>query len=118
MSWTSSTGWSGCAFATRRGGRVGLGHLPPRGRSMRAAISIGIASVTLLCSAANAGAQNVSFNTQAIASHAGARGITTADFDRNGWADIAHANTGRNTVTILLNQGPGSQVFTRAYDIS
>lgn len=85
---------------------------------MRAAISIGIASVTLLCPAANAGAQNVVFNTQAVASHAGARGITTADFDRNGWADIAHANTGRNTVTILLNQGPGSQVFTRAYDIS
>ena len=84
----------------------------------RAAIAICTAAITLFCSAANVRAQGVTFNTQTFASYPGARGIVSADFDRNGWADIAHANTDRNTVTILLSQQPASPSFTRAYDIA
>ena len=44
-----------------------------------------------------------------------ARAIAAADFDRNGWPDIAQANTGRNTVTILLNT---NGVFARGADVA
>jgi VCBS repeat protein/FG-GAP repeat protein len=47
--------------------------------------------------------QPLSFARRDYASVAGARGIVVGDFDRNGWPDVAQANTGRNTVTILLN---------------
>ena len=84
----------------------------------RAAIATCTAAITLFGSAASVRAQSVTFNTQTFASYPGARGIVSADFDRNGWADIAHANTDRNTVTILLSQQPASQSFTRAHDIA
>jgi hypothetical protein len=83
----------------------------------RSAIATCTAAITLFCSAADGRAQSVTFNTQTFASSPGARGIASADFDRNGWADIAHANIDRNTVTILLSRAPASQSFTRAYDI-
>ena len=47
--------------------------------------------------------QTLNFARDDYSSAAGARGIATADFDRNGWPDIAQASLGRNTVTILLN---------------
>jgi hypothetical protein len=50
-----------------------------------------------------AAAQSAAFDRADYASFAGARGIVVGDFDRNGWPDIAQANTTRNTVTILLN---------------
>src|SRR5687768_12756583 len=48
-------------------------------------------------------AQTPSFSRSDYQSHPGARAIATADFNRDGWPDVAHANTGRNTVTVLLN---------------
>ena len=84
----------------------------------RTATAACTAAITLLCSVASVRAQSVTFNTQSFASYPGARGIVSADFDRNGWADIAHANADRNTVTILLSQQPASQSFARAYDIA
>ena len=48
-------------------------------------------------------AQEPVFSRSDYSSHAGARAIATADFNRDGWPDVAHANTGRDTVTILLN---------------
>ena len=54
-------------------------------------------------------AQPPSFSRADYPSHAGARAIATADFNRDGWPDVAHANTGRDTVTVLLNgRGAGS----------
>jgi hypothetical protein len=50
-------------------------------------------------------AQSSRFTRDDYPSFAGARGIVVGDFDRNGWPDIAQANTTRNTVTILLNHG-------------
>ena len=55
--------------------------------------------------------QTLSFARDDYSSTAGARGIATADFDRNGWADMAQANLGRNTITILLNH-PGARFDT------
>ncbi len=60
-------------------------------------------------------ADTPSFVRGDVASVDGVRGIAVADFDQNGWADVAHANTGRNTVTILLNVN-GS--LTRSHDVA
>ena len=64
-----------------------------------------------------AGAQPLTLSRADYPSEAGARAIATADFDRNGWADIATANTGRDTVTILLNRIGGAEGFTRRFDV-
>jgi hypothetical protein len=79
--------------------------------------SCGSIVLLALFSASTATAQPPSFTRDDDASFAGARGIVTADFDGNGWLDLAHANTGRNTVTVLLNHTGGSNGFTRAYDV-
>lgn len=62
----------------------------------------------------SAAAQSATFARDDYASFAGARGIVIGDFDRNGWPDIAQANTTRNTVTILLNH---DGMLTKASDI-
>jgi FG-GAP-like repeat/Bacterial Ig domain len=49
-------------------------------------------------------AQPLAFARAEAASDTGARAVVSADFNRDGWADVAHANVGRNSVTILLNQ--------------
>jgi hypothetical protein len=48
-------------------------------------------------------AQPLSFVRLDVPTYDGARGLATADFDRNGWPDVAQANTGRDSVTIVLN---------------
>jgi VCBS repeat protein len=50
-------------------------------------------------------AQTLTFARDDYAAFAGARAIVTADFDRDGWPDVALANAGRNTVTVLRNGG-------------
>lgn len=57
--------------------------------------SIGAASV--------AAAESPAFSTAGLAAPAGARGAVSADFNGDGWIDIATANTGRNTVAVFLN---------------
>lgn len=64
-----------------------------------------------------AAAQSLTLTRQDVASYAGARATVTGDFDRDGWMDLAHANYGRNTVTILLNQGGSAPNFVRASDV-
>ena len=72
-----------------------------------------IASVTLSTSAA---AQVLTFARDDYASNLGARAIVSADFNRDGWLDVAHANLDRNSVTILLNQrGSG---LVRAFEVA
>jgi hypothetical protein len=60
-------------------------------------------------------AQTPTFVRDDFASYAGARSLVSADFDRNGWPDIAQANTGRNTVTVSLNRGRDG--LQRTFDI-
>ena len=75
-----------------------------------------IAFVLCFCSstAATAGAQPLSFSADHYPTAIGARAIASGDFDRNGWPDVAQANTGANSVTVLLNRA-GS--LTRSADI-
>lgn len=53
--------------------------------------------------AARATAQPLSFARDDYASATGARGIVSVDLNRDGWPDVALANTGRNSVVVLLN---------------
>ncbi|HZP47697.1 MAG TPA: FG-GAP-like repeat-containing protein [Vicinamibacterales bacterium] len=53
--------------------------------------------------AAVARAQPLSFARDDVASATGARGIAVADLNRDGWPDVATANTVRNSVVVLLN---------------
>ena len=78
--------------------------------------SIAAALVVPLAFGAAAAAQTPSFARDDVASVAGARAIVAADFNRDGRPDLAHANSGRNTVTILINRG--SDGFTRTADIA
>src|SRR5438067_1821102 len=61
-----------------------------------------------------ASAQQLTFARDDFASVTGARAIVAGDFDRNGWPDVAQANTGRNSVEILLNHGG---TLTKAFEI-
>jgi hypothetical protein len=60
-------------------------------------------------------AQVLTFAKNDYASDVGARGVASADFNRDGWVDLAHANGTRNTVTILLSRGGAS--LARAFEI-
>lgn len=62
-----------------------------------------ILAAVLLCTSSIASAQTPAFHRTDVASFDGARGVAVADFDGNGWADVAQANNGRNNVSILLN---------------
>ena len=54
---------------------------------------------------ASGGAQVLTFARDDYASTVGARAIVSADFNRDGWRDVAHANIDRKSVTIQLNHG-------------
>ena len=68
-------------------------------RIVGVAVLLGVA-----LAASPARAQPLTFSRSDIASYPGARGAVAADFNRDGWIDMATANTGRDSVTILLNQ--------------
>lgn len=52
-----------------------------------------------------AGAQTLSFERDDAASTTGARGIATADFNRDGWIDIVTAHHDPDGITVHLNRG-------------
>jgi hypothetical protein len=62
-----------------------------------------IAAVLTLIVAMPATGQTPTFARHDYASFAGARAVVSADFNRDGTPDLGQANTGRNSVTILLN---------------
>ncbi len=64
---------------------------------------------------ATAGAQVLTFAKDDYASDAGARAIVAADFNRDGWLDVAEASLTTNRVTILLSRGGTS--LARAFEI-
>ncbi|HXI29917.1 MAG TPA: VCBS repeat-containing protein [Vicinamibacterales bacterium] len=66
--------------------------------------------------AAGAAAQPVTLVRNDYLSVSGARAIVSADFNRDGAPDLAQANNGRNTVTILLNNHDGG--FIRGLDVA
>ena len=71
---------------------------------MRAgAIALAIAACTVARTPGYA--QTLSFAPTTESAIAGARGAVALDLNRDGWLDIATANTGTNAVAILLNRG-------------
>jgi VCBS repeat protein len=66
---------------------------------------IWLTSVALAAGLASASAQTLSFTPSTHAFVTGARGAVGFDVNRDGWMDVASANTGRNTVSILINNG-------------
>jgi hypothetical protein len=76
----------------------------------------GWALAALVLTSSDAAAQSLTFARDDYASYAGARAVAAADFDRSGLPDLAVANTGRNSVTILLNGGDGT--LTRTFDVA
>src|SRR4051794_36792854 len=79
----------------------------------RLAASIAFLIGCVLSSAA--GAQVLIFAKDDYASDAGARAIVAADFNRDGWLDVAQASLTTNSVTILLSHGGTGLV--RAFEI-
>ena len=67
-----------------------------------------LTSAVLGLTAGLASAQSLEFASLTQPSTTGARGAVAVDLNRDGWLDLATANTGRNTVVILLNRGDGS----------
>ena len=54
-----------------------------------------------------ADAQPLDFRKADVPAASGARAIVTADFNRDGWPDLAEAGLGSNSVSVLLNVGGG-----------
>lgn len=57
---------------------------------------------------AHAEGQTLDFTSITYGSTSGARGAVAVDLNRDGWLDLATANTGRNTVAVLTNRGDGT----------
>lgn len=74
----------------------------------------GCATGFLLAFATCAAAQPATFIRSDYGSASGARAIVSADFNRDGAPDLAQANNGRNTVTVLLNNHEGG--FVRGFE--
>jgi VCBS repeat protein/K319-like protein len=68
----------------------------------------------LLVAVAPASAQPLTTARDDFASSLGARGITFADFNRDGWVDIATSNEGPHGVAVLLNRGSAGG-FTQSF---
>ena len=64
---------------------------------------------------AAAGAQVLTFARDDYGSDTGARAMVSADFNRDGWLDVAEANLTTNSVTILFSHGGSTLV--RAFEI-
>ena len=82
----------------------------------RRAVAVGVLLVLSLFPT-TASAQPIAFSRVDAPSFSGARGLATADFNRDGTIDVAQANTGRNTVSVLLNQGGSPPSFLRAPEV-
>lgn len=63
-------------------------------------------------------AQTLTVAKARYASTSGARAVAAGDFDGNGWPDLAHANFGRDTVTVLLNGAGGKPGLGAAHDVA
>jgi hypothetical protein len=67
-----------------------------------------LTSAAFTLTAVLAPAQTLDFSSVSVAAPTGARDAVVLDVNRDGWPDLATANTGRNTVAILENRADGS----------
>jgi hypothetical protein len=71
--------------------------------------------IACVATAEVATAQALTFARDEYASDSGARAIVSADFNRDGWPDVAEASLTTNSVTILINHGGSGLV--RAFEV-
>jgi hypothetical protein len=67
-----------------------------------------LTSIVFTLTAVLAQAQTLDFSSVSVPGAAGARDAVILDVNRDGWPDLATANTGRNTVAILANRADGA----------
>ena len=60
-------------------------------------------SVTVMSGAAYA--QDPAFTPASYPAFTGARDAVSVDLNRDGWADVVTANTGRNAIAVFINRG-------------
>jgi hypothetical protein len=79
---------------------------------------------TLVIAVLVMGSSNVAFSQTAIsltgrtyAAAAAPRAIAIADFNNDGWLDMATAGTGRDSIAIVLSVGPNRTFFTLPYRV-
>jgi hypothetical protein len=63
-----------------------------------------VVAILVLCGIPSGADSSITFTRRDYAAAASARAITAADFDRDGWLDLATAGT-RGSIRILLNNG-------------
>jgi hypothetical protein len=66
---------------------------------------VGVVPVFVLASAVSAAAQTLTFHRDDRSSATSARGIASADFNRDGWIDLVTAHHDPDGVAVLLNRG-------------
>src|SRR5690348_15336540 len=76
-----------------------------------------IASMLLLLSAGGRGQTRPTFSRIDYGTSDAPRGITAADFNRDGAMDLALVNTGRKSVVVLINEIPQGHGFIQRYEI-
>jgi hypothetical protein len=72
---------------------------------MRVILRSTLALIAAFMLVPGADAQPLDFQKADVRSASGARAIITADFNRDGWPDLAEAGLGSNSVSVLLNAG-------------
>ena len=75
-----------------------------------------LTSAVFTLTAVFAHAQTLDFSSASYPAATGARDAVVLDVNRDGWPDLATANTGRNTVAILENRGDGTGFAAGAGD--
>ena len=83
--------------------------MPARARSLFGLVLVAAAVLP-------AGAQPLTFAKTDYPSAPGARAIATADFNRDGWPDVAHAGIGTTQLSVLLSVG--GQGFAPAMNVA
>src|SRR4026209_456466 len=121
--YSSPIGWRArCSGVTHaRSNAFGCLQLPKdltqKGKPMRLSRAGGIGAIAV-CLAVAVSAQAPSFSRADYRSASGPRGVVAGDFNRDGASDLALANNGEKSVTILINQTGSGRGFVVAQRIS
>ena len=82
---------------------------------MRGILAVSFSAFVTCASAVEA--QPLTFQRSDMPAAGNPRAIATADFNRDGWSDLALAGTERDSIAILLNRGREGPGFALAHDI-
>src|SRR5690349_400460 len=80
----------------------------PTKRKSMALRTLLLTSAVFVVAPSLAHAQSLEFASTSYSAIAGARDAVVLDVNRDGWPDLATANTGTNVVAVLINRADGS----------